>query len=127
MAAKTAFRIAPIRTDADHAAAMAEIERLWDAREGTPEADTLDVLAMLVDAYEAKRWSIDVPDPVSAIEFRMDQQGLTRKDLEPMIGSRARVAEVLGRKRGLSLSMIRRLSAGLGIPAEVLIMPTQAA
>lgn len=124
MASETGgYKISPIRTDSDHAAALIEIERLWDAREGSPDADTLDVLATLVDAYEARRWPIDLPDPLSAIEFRMDQQGLTRKDLEPLIGSRMRVSELFLGKRGLSLAMIRRLSGQLGIPADVLIQP----
>lgn len=119
MPVKTLIR--PIRTDADHDAAMAEVERLWGAKEGTPDGDRLDVLATLIDAYEAKRWPIAAPDPIAAIEFRLDQQGLTRKDLEPFIGSRARVSEIMNRKRPLTLPMIRKLSAGLGIPADVLI------
>lgn len=116
--------IRPVRTERDHAAAMAEVERLWGARAGTPEGDRLDVLATLIDAYEAEHDPIDPPDPIEAIRFRMEQQGLTRKDLERMLGTRTRVSEVLNRKRGLSISMIRRLHAELGIPAEVLIRPT---
>ncbi|KAA5600462.1 helix-turn-helix domain-containing protein [Blastochloris sulfoviridis] len=117
--------VKPIRTDADHAAALAEIERLWGAESGTPAGDRLDVLATLIDAYEAARFPMDPPDPIDAILFRLEQQGLSRKDLEPMIGSRARVAEVLNRKRSLSIEMIRRLHAGLGISAAVLIRPTR--
>jgi HTH-type transcriptional regulator/antitoxin HigA len=115
----------PIRTKADYKKAFAEIERLWGAKSGTPEGDRLDVLATLVEAYEAEQYPIDPPDPVEAIKFRMEQQGLSRKDLEPLIGTRTRVAEVLNRKRNLSISMIRRLHDRLGIPAEVLIRPTR--
>jgi HTH-type transcriptional regulator / antitoxin HigA len=113
--------IRPIRTDADHDAALLEVERLWGAKLGTPDGDRLDVIATLISAYEDQRWPMDLPDPVSAIEFRIEQQGLTRKDLEPFIGTRARVSEIMNRKRPLTLAMIRKLSAGLGIPAEVLI------
>lgn len=115
--------VRPIRTERDHAAALAELERLWGAKAGTPEGDRLDVLATLIDAYETERYPIDPPDPIEAIEFRMEQQGLTRRDLEDIIGSRARVAEVLNRKRGLSIGMIRRLHTRLGISADVLIRP----
>ncbi len=117
--------IRPIRTEADHAAAMDEVERLWGAKSGTPDGDRLDVLATLIEAYELKHHPIDPPDPIEAIRFKMEQQGLDRKDLEPMIGTRNRVAEVLGRKRGLSIEMIRRLHDGLGIPAEILIRPSR--
>ncbi len=116
----------PIRTEADHDAALAELARLWGAKSGTPEGDRLDVLATLIAAYEARRHPMDPPDPIEAIRFRMEQQGLTRKDLEPLIGHRGRVAEVLGRKRGLSIEMIRNLHDKLGIPAEVLIRPVRA-
>jgi len=115
----------PIRTDADHEAALAEVERLWGAKTGTPAGDRLDVLATLIDAYEADRHPMDPPDPIAAIVFRMEQEGLSRKDLEPIIGSRTRVAEVLNRKRNLSIGMIRRLHERLGISAEVLIRPTR--
>jgi HTH-type transcriptional regulator/antitoxin HigA len=104
---------------------MLEVDRLWGAPDGTPEADRVDVLATLIDAYEAEHFPIDPPDPIDAILFRMEQQGLTRKDLEPILGSRARIAEVLSRKRGLSITMIRRLHEALGIPADVLIRPTR--
>ncbi len=116
----------PIRTEADHKAALEEIERLWGAKSGTPEGDRLDILATLVDAYENQHHPIDPPDPIEAIKFRMEQQGLTRKDLEGILGSRTRVAEVLNRRRGLSINMIRRLHKKLGIPAEVLIRPSRA-
>ncbi|MGQ0665018.1 MAG: helix-turn-helix domain-containing protein [Pseudomonadota bacterium] len=115
----------PIRTKADHEAAMAEIARLWGARAGTPEGDRLDILATLVDAYESEHDPMDPPDPIEAIKFRMEQQGLTRKDLEGILGTRTRVAEVLNRRRGLSINMIRGLHEKLGISAEVLIRPSR--
>src|SRR5262245_62808195 len=120
-----ATEIKPIRTKRDHGAALKEIERLWGSKAGTPEGDRLDVLATLIDAYEARHYPMDPPDPIEAIKFRMEQQGLSRKDLERMIGGRGRVAEVLNRKRSLSIDMIRRLHDGLGISADVLIRPTQ--
>jgi HTH-type transcriptional regulator / antitoxin HigA len=114
-------QIKPIRSEEDYEAAVAEVERLWGARSGTPEGDRLDVLATLIDDYESEHDPIDPPDPIEAIKFRMEQQGLTRKDLEKILGSRTRVSEVLGRKRGLSISMIRALHRQLGISADVLI------
>ena len=116
----------PIRIEADYRRAMAELERLWGAKSGTREGDRLDVLATLVEAYERQHYPMDPPDPIDAIQFRMEQQGLTRKDLEPLIGSRARVAEVMNRKRALSIEMIRRLHEHLGISADVLVRPTRA-
>ncbi len=113
--------IKPIRTKADHKKALAEVKRLWGSKIGTPAGDRLDVLATLIDTYEAQHFPMDPPDPIEAIKFRMEQEGLTRKDLEPMIGTRTRVAEVLNRKRSLSIGMIRRLHNRLGISAEVLI------
>ncbi len=118
---RTGIQIRPIRTEQDHEAAVARIEELMSARPGSVEGDELDVLATLVDAYEAKRHAIDAPDPVTAIQFRMEQQGLTRKDLEPLIGSRARVSEVMTGKRGLTLAMVRRVRSGLGISADLLV------
>jgi HTH-type transcriptional regulator/antitoxin HigA len=117
--------IEPIRSEVDYEAALAEVERLWGARSGTPEGDRLDVLATLIDAYEAERHSIDPPDPIEAIKFRMTQQGLTRRDLEVIIGTRTRAAEVLNRRRGLSTNMIRRLHEKLGISTEILIRPSR--
>lgn len=111
----------PIRTEADYGAALAELERLWGAASGTPDGDRLDVLATLIEAYEVRQFPMDPPDPVEAIRFRMEQQGLTRKDLEAIIGPRNRVADILNRKRGLSIDMIRRLNSQLGISADVLI------
>ncbi|MET0970043.1 MAG: helix-turn-helix domain-containing protein [Tardiphaga sp.] len=115
----------PIRSEADHAAALAEVERLWGAKISTPDGDRLDVLATLIEAFEARAYPMDPPDPIDAIQFRLEQLGLTRKDLEPLIGTRARVAEVMNRKRGLSIEMIRRLHEQLGISANVLIRPTR--
>ena len=117
--------VRPIRTKRDYEVALKEVERLWGAKAGTSDGDRLDVLATLVDAYEAEHYPMDPPDPVEAIEFRMEQQGLTRRDLEEIIGTRTRIAEVLNRKRGLSIAMIRRLHDGLGISAEVLIRPSR--
>jgi HTH-type transcriptional regulator/antitoxin HigA len=117
--------IHPIRTKADHEAALLEIERLWDAEVGTPEYDRLDVLGTLVDAYEREHTPIPPPDPVDAILFAAEQRGLSRKDLEEFIGTRARVSEVLTRARSLSIGMIRKLHEGLGIPAEALIAESQ--
>jgi HTH-type transcriptional regulator/antitoxin HigA len=117
--------VKPIRTKRDHEAALKEVERLWGAKSGTRDGDRLDVLATLIDAYEAEHYPMDPPDPIEAIKFRMDQQGLTRRDLEEIIGTRTRIAEVLNRKRGLSVGMIRRLHERLGISAEILIRPSR--
>jgi len=116
-------KLKPIRTKADYEAALVVIARLWGARAGTPEGDRLDILATLVDAYENEHYPMDPPDPIEAIKFRMEQQGLDRKDLADILGSRTRVAEVLNRRRGLSINMIRRLHEKLGISVEVLIRP----
>ena len=113
--------IQPIRTEADYEAAMARIAELMSAEVSTAEGDELDILATLVEAYEQKRFPIEPADPIEAINFRIEQLGLERKDLEPYLGSRHRVSEVLNRRRGLSLEMIRRLHDGLKIPLEVLI------
>jgi HTH-type transcriptional regulator/antitoxin HigA len=113
--------IKPIKTESDYEAALAEIERLMEAEPNTPEGDKLDVLTTLVETYEEKHYPIDPPDPIEAIIHEMESQGLTRKDLERYLGSRARVSEILNRKRSLSLQMIRNLQEGLGISAEILI------
>ena len=123
---KAGMQIRPIRTEQDHRVAVARIEKLMSAAPDTPEGDELDVLATLVDAYEAKHHAMDAPDPVTAIQFRMEQQHLSRKDLEPLIGSRARVSEVLTGKRPLTLEMVRRVKGGLGISADLLIMSAPA-
>jgi HTH-type transcriptional regulator/antitoxin HigA len=115
--------IKPIKTTADYEAALKEIERLFEAEPGTPQGDRLEVLTTLVEAYEDKYFAIPAPDPIEAITYFMESRDLTRRDLEPYLGSRARVSEILNRKRPLSLEMIRELNKGLGIPAEVLIKP----
>jgi HTH-type transcriptional regulator / antitoxin HigA len=120
-----ATEMKPIRSKRDHEAALQEVDRLWGAKAGTREGDRLDVLATLIDAYEAEHYPMDPPDPIEAIKFRMEQQGLTRQDLEGIIGTRTRIAEVLNRKRGLSIAMIRRIHERLGISAEVLIRPSR--
>ena len=116
----------PIRSERDYDSALSEVARLWGAPVGTPRGDRLDVLTALIELYENEHYPIDPPDPIAAIKFRMEQQGLTRKDLEAMIGTRTRVSEVLNRRRGLSIAMIRRLNKALGISADVLIRPTKA-
>ena len=113
--------IRPIRNSSDHESALKRIQSLMSAMPGTEEGDELDVLATLVDAYEAENFPIKSPDPIEAIKFRMEQMGLERKDLEPFIGSRARVSEVLNKRRGLSLKMIKALHEELDIPLEALI------
>ena len=117
--------IKPIRTKADHKAALKAVELLMDARANTPAGDRLDVLVTLIEAYERFHYPMEYPDPVEAIKFAMEQRGLVAKDLEPMIGRLNRVYEVLNRKRGLTLKMIWRLHQGLGIPAESLLRPPQ--
>jgi HTH-type transcriptional regulator/antitoxin HigA len=117
--------VRPIRSKRDYDAALKEVERLWGAATGTRDGDRLDVLVTLIEAYEEAHYPIDPPDPIEAIKFRMEQQGLTRRDLEEIIGTRTRIAEVLNRKRGLSIAMIRRLNERLGISAEVLIRPSR--
>lgn len=119
------MNIKPIKTKADHRAALKEIETLMMAKLNSPEGERLDVLVTLVEAYERKHYAIDLPDPVEAIKFAMEQRGLSVKDLVPMIGAPNRIYEVLNRKRPLSLKMIWRLHKNLGIPAESLIRPTE--
>lgn len=117
--------VKPIRDESDYAAALAEMDDLWGAADGTPEGDRLEVLATLIDAYESERFPIDPPDPIDAIKFRMEQQGFTYEDLEEIIGSQGLVSDVLNRKRELSIDMIRRLHDRLEIPADVLIRPSR--
>jgi HTH-type transcriptional regulator/antitoxin HigA len=113
--------IKPIRTEADYERALRDIEALIDARPGTPAGDELDVLATLAEAYEAEHHAIDAPDPIALVEFVMEQRGIDRSDLEPLIGTRGRVSEILSRKRPLTLAMIRKLQVGLNLPADVLV------
>jgi Predicted transcription regulator containing HTH domain len=115
------MEIRPIKTEADYEAALQEIEALMTAEPNTPDGDRLEVLVTLVEAYEAKHFPLDLPDPVEAIKFVMEQRNLTVKDLVPMIGQPNRVYEVLNRTRPLTLKMIRRLHRDLGIPAESLL------
>jgi HTH-type transcriptional regulator / antitoxin HigA len=112
-----------IKTEKQYEEALDRVEQLMDAgaSPGTDDGDTLEVLVFLINAYERKNHPVVLPDPVDAVKFRMDQQGLKPKDLEPFLGSKSRVSEVLNRKRPLTLRMIRELHKGLGIPAEVLI------
>ncbi len=117
--------IRPIKTDADYRAALNDIENLMMAEPDTVEGEKLDILVTLVEAYEAKHFPMDLPDPVEAIKFEMERKGLTVKDLEPMIGKSNRVYEILNYKRSLTLKMIWKLHEGLGIPAESLIKPRQ--
>ena len=113
--------VRPIRDEHDYDAALAEVDTLMDAEPGTPEGDRLDVLVTLIEAYEARHWAIDPPDPIEAILVRMAEKNLRQRDLEAMIGSRGRVSEVLSRKRALTLPMIRRLAKGLDLRADILI------
>ena len=117
------MNIKPIKTESDYQSALKEIEKLFGAKPGSSEGDQLDVLITLVEAYEDEHYDIPAPDPIEAINYFMESRGLTRADLEPYIGSRARISEILNRKRPLTLSMIQRLHAELGIPAEVLVKP----
>ena len=115
--------IKPIRTEQDYERVLAEIARLFDAEPNTLAGDKLEVLSILVEKYEDRHYAVPLPDPIEAIEYHMESRGLARRDLEPYIGTRARVSEILNRRRPLTLRMIQKLQAGLGIPAEVLIQP----
>ena len=115
------MELKPIRNKREYQVALKEIEALWKAKDGTAESDRLEVLALLVERYEQEHFPIPDPDPIDFLHYVMESRGLARKDLEPFIGSRARVAEVLNRVRPLSLEMIRSLAEGLKIPADVLV------
>jgi len=110
-----------IKTEAEYDAALARIEKIFNAKPGTPKGDELELLLLLVEDYESREYSIDLPDPIEALRFRMEQQGLQPKDLVPYLGSRSRVSEVLSGRRPLSLSMIRNLVNGLQLPADVVL------
>lgn len=117
------MEIKPLHTKADYERAVAFIEAYWGAESGTDAGDALEVLMTLVDAYEAEKFTIPAPDPVEAIKFRMEQGGLTRKELEGVLGSRSRVSEILNRKRRLTVDMIWGLHKAFGIPLESLSQP----
>lgn len=117
------MELKPIRTKKDYQAALAEVELLWDAPVKSPEADRLDVLTLLIEQYERQHFPIADPDPIDFLAHVMEARGMTRKDLEPYIGPRGRVSDILNRIRPLTLEMIRKLSGGLKLPAEVLIRP----
>src|SRR5207247_9577560 len=119
----TLVKIAPVRTERDYDAALAEIEALMDAKRGTPDGDRLDVLVTLVEAYEARHWAIDPPDPIDAIKLRLEQRGLSRRYLEKIVGGSGRVSEILNRKRSISIEMMRRLHAELNIPSASFLRP----
>jgi HTH-type transcriptional regulator/antitoxin HigA len=121
------MEIKPIKTKRDYTTALKEVERLFDAKPGTADGDRLEVLTALISVYEEKHHAVPLPNPVDAIQYYMESRGLTRRDLEKYIGSRARVSEVLTRKRAITMEMIRNLHRGLGIPAEVLIQPYRTA
>ena len=110
-----------LKTESDYTEALKRVDALFDSEPGTPEADELELLVALVELYEREHFPIDAPDPVAAIQFRMEQEGLTNEDMIKYLGSKSRVSEVFSRKRGLSISMIRKLVAGLNIPAEALL------
>lgn len=119
------MEIRPIKTEADYNAMLAEVEHLFEATPDTPEGDRLEVLTTLLEAYEKTHYSIPSPDPVEALTYWMESRGVTRKDMEPLVGSRARLSEIFNHRRGLTLTMIRNLHNKLGIPVEALIQPTQ--
>jgi HTH-type transcriptional regulator/antitoxin HigA len=121
MQTKFKMEIKPIRNEADYKEALERLEKIFDAKRGTKEGDELEILSILIDNYESENFPIDMPDPISAINFRMEQMGLKQKDLVEMIGFKSRVSEIMNKKRKLTLEMIRKLNATLKIPTEVLI------
>lgn len=122
---QTTYALKPIKTEADHEAAMELVENLWDAKPGTPEADQLEVLGILIDQYEAQQYHIAAPDAVEAVLFYMEQNGLERAELGRLLGSRSRASEFLNHKTSLSLTQIRKLNDAWGIPVNVLIQPVR--
>jgi HTH-type transcriptional regulator/antitoxin HigA len=120
------MELKPIKSETDYEAALKEIERLWGAEESSADGDRLEILATLVEAYEENHFPMDLPDPIEAIKFRLEQQGEDQSALIGILGSRTRVYEVLRRDRALSLNMIRQLNRHLKIPAEILIQPVRA-
>ena len=117
------MNIRPIKTETDYEWALAEIDQIFDAEPDTPDGDRLEILVTLIEAYEDTHFEIPVPDPIAMIEYYMESRGLTRQDLEPYIGTRARVSEVLNKKRPLTLNMMRKLNVELGISGDVLLRP----
>ncbi len=122
---QTTYAIKPIKTEADYEAAMEQLEELWETKPGTPEADQLEVLGILIDQYEAQQFPIAAPDAVEAVLFYMEQNGLDRAELGKLLGSRSRASEFLNHKTSLSLTQIRKLNEAWGIPADVLIQPVR--
>lgn len=118
---KFKMKIRPIRNEADYQKALERLDVIFDSKKGTEEGDELEILAIVIDNYENENFPIGMPDPISAISFRMEQMGLKQKDLVKMIGFKSRVSEIMNRKRKLTLDMIRKLNADLNIPTEVLI------
>lgn len=115
------MNLKPIKTASDYKLALARMEQIFDARPGTKEGDELEILALLIEKYEDKKYPMDAPDPIEAIKFRMEQLGYKQKDLENLIGYKGRVSEILNRKRKLTLEMIRKIHQALQIPTEVLV------
>jgi len=115
------MEIRPIKTESDYQSALSRIEELWGAKKDTLEGDELDLLITLVEAYELKHYPIAPPDPIDAIKFRMEQMGMSKSDMVQYLGSQSRVSEILNRKRGLTLNMIKSLYKGLKIPLEILL------
>lgn len=122
---QTTYALKPIKTEADYEAAMELVENLWDAKPGTPEADQLEVLGILIDQYETQQYPIAAPDAVEAVLFYMEQNGLERAELGKLLGSRSRASEFLNHKTSLSLTQIRKLNEVWGIPADILIQPVR--
>lgn len=115
------MNIKPIRNDADYQAALTRLEDLFDAKKGSEEGDELEILSILIDAYENEHFPIEMPDPIEAIKFRMEQMGMKQKDLAEVVGNKSRVSEIMNKRRKLSLDMIRKINQTLHIPTEVLI------
>lgn len=115
------MKITPIKSESDYSAALERLEVIFDSKSGTEEGDELEILSILIDRYESRHHFIDMPDPIEAIKFRMEQMGMKQKDLAQVVGYKSRVSEILNKKRKLNLEMIRRLSAALRIPTDVLI------
>ncbi len=117
------MNLRPLKTETDYREALTEVEQSFNALPETPEGDRLDMLVLLVEAYEEQHYPIPPPDPIAALEYHLESRGLDRRDLEPFLGGPSRVKDILSRRRGLTITMIRRLHHGLGISADVLIQP----